>query len=107
MTTHPAEVPASFRDDGILQEVNRLFLHPLGYALAMYQAEGAPDDSPWFLMLNVTDDPEGWRFDWFGHEADAIAKADNVHALTVDAIWRRIDSLGYGTQPLPSTGTTP
>jgi hypothetical protein len=50
-----------FRERGYLQEVNRLFFHPLGMALAVEQG----DDGEWRFVgvLDARDDPEGFMFE--------------------------------------------
>ena len=51
---------AEFRDVGFLQEVNRLFFHPMGLALFVT----VNDDGTVQLggILDERDDPEGWIF---------------------------------------------
>lgn len=51
------------REIGLIQEANRLVLHPAGYALGVRadEATGRILDA----FVERTDDPEGWCFTWF------------------------------------------
>ncbi len=52
-----------FQDSGLLQEVNRLFFHPRGMALAIVRPDDPNDEDGWALHnIQVTDDPEGFMF---------------------------------------------
>ena len=88
--------PAEFRDLGLLQEVNRRLLHPLGLALAVAVAD---EDGTVRLdsILDWRDDPEGVIFG--DVDDDFVAKA-----LAVDDMWKqrepaRRQALGYMVQP--------
>ena len=52
----------SLHDNGLLFEINRQVLHPLGYALALQWDEGTTDDEPSGVVLYKTDDPDGIVF---------------------------------------------
>lgn len=65
-----------FRDEGFLQEANRLFFHPLGLALALFS-----NDEDGVLKVQVWDereDPEGW---FFAPGELSKDKIDNVEDL--------------------------
>lgn len=66
-----------FREQGFLQEANRLFFHPRGLALSM--TLDTKTDEPLGLSVLSTDDPEGFVFD--GWEADDFRRAANVAAV--------------------------
>lgn len=86
-----------FRDGGYLQEVNRLFFHPLGLALAVRYQDGhvvALD-----CILDNRDDPEGWIFGEGDAEARR-ARAANVEAQRQRMAETRRVSLGYEVQTL-------
>lgn len=55
---------AELHKQGILQEANRLFFHPLGLAMVwMLPADADDIDTvPQIVGLAITDDPEGWAF---------------------------------------------
>lgn len=80
---------------GLVQEINRQLLHPIGLALARHE-DGT-------LTVLTDPDPEGWRFANFDlHEkADAFARRQ--------AEWhpRRQAALGYVVQPLDDPATQP
>lgn len=85
---------SEFRQRGYLQEVNRLFFHPLGMALELRQED---DGAPWTMrgVWDYRDDPEGIYF------ADGV---DPEKAARVKAEWEakasgRRAALGYMVQP--------
>lgn len=86
------------RSEGIIQEVNRLLLHPRGLALCVhYEA-----DVPVALLIldhRNTDGGEGTIFD----ELD-VQKSKNFEALKEVRRKARLHSIGYEIQPLPSQG---
>lgn len=94
--------PAEARALGIVQEVNRLYLHPLGYALGVQFKSEVPepgDEGTFFLAQ--TGDPEGFIFGpkFEPHEIDrGHVLAEEYRRGTV----LREESLGYpnGIQPL-------
>ena len=52
-----------FQESGLLQEVNRLFFHPRGMALAIVMPDQSDNEDGWALHnIQVTDDPEGFMF---------------------------------------------
>lgn len=73
---------------GLVQEVNRLLLHPIGLALARHE-DGT-------LTVLTDPDPEGWRFAGF----DLTEKADSFAARQAEWHPRREAALGYVVQPL-------
>lgn len=83
-----------FRDLGYLQEVNRLFLHPLGLALGVVVGE---DGSVRFGdVWDHRDDPEGLIFD---HDLIDREKANRITAETATRYGTRFDALGFWQQP--------
>lgn len=96
-----------FRRLGLLQEINRLVLHPAG--LAMQITVNDPEElqarSFEACILDVRDDPEGMVFD-FGpapatDPAGAVAKAQAYQGL-VEALRPAREALfGAAIQPLP------
>jgi len=81
------------RSAGYLQEVNRVFFHPLGLALAIQ-----PDNpnEPLFV-LDRRDDLEGFVFD---DEAGLREKADLVDTQRQLRRIPRMEKLGYFVQPV-------
>ncbi len=88
---------AEFRDFGYLQEVNRMFLHPLGLALSVRIEE---DGSPGTLVgiWDYRDDPEGMRY---GDDMIDPIKASNVATEWQKRQQARVEALGYMMQPVP------
>lgn len=73
---------AKLRDDGFLQELNRLVLHPAGLALALTQED---DGRVVDVTVMVTEDPDGWCYG-FGVMPDAVSKSAKVaHAIATRA----------------------
>ena len=86
-----------FRERGFLQELNRLFLHPLGLAL-----EVIIDDETGVVAFGgiwQTDDPEGIAFEYID-----IGKVKYVRELAEAMAAPRLQALGYIVQP-PETAT--
>ena len=86
---------SEFRELGYLQEVNRLFLHPLGLALEVVREDDSTEHfgSVW----DYRDDPEGIRFDELG--ADERAKAEAIAVERRERALTRAQRLGYVVQP--------
>lgn len=85
---------AELQDSGLLQEINRRLLHPLG--LAMYVERDGQGRVTWGGVYDWSDDPEGVRF------GDDVALAPAAEAF--DALWAkrtrpRKAALGYVVQP--------
>lgn len=79
---------------GVLHEVNRILLHPIGLALGIKHEEGKDTQ---LILYDGRDDPEGIIF------ADNVldgAKAMAFATLMKDGVERRMPSLGYGIQPV-------
>ena len=83
-----------FREFGFLQEVNRLFFHPLGLAL---EVEIEDDESVKLGgVWDYRNDREGMRY---GGQLDED-KAERVESLRLDKAERRQKILGYQIQPV-------
>ena len=80
--------PETFRNEGYLQEANRLFFHPLGLALEVNTETGV------IKVWDYRDDPEGIRFE----ELDR-RKSDRVRFLAEERAEARREALGYWVQP--------
>lgn len=87
-----------FREKGFLQELNRLFLHPLGLALEINVDDNGNENLSriWDCRL----DPEGIAF---ADEVLEHAKTNNVESERIQHVDARLEKLGYVVQPLPST----
>jgi hypothetical protein len=77
---------------GILQEVNRVFFHPLGLALAVKYEEGKP---PELSCVLETEDPEGWIFNDLDN-----AKVAAFNEWKKDRTPDRLTALGWEIQPI-------
>ena len=86
-----------FRERGFLQELNRLFLHPLGLALEVIIDNKT--DAVAFGGIWQTDDPEGIVF-----EDIDIDKIERVREWSEAMVAPRLQALGYIVQP-PKTAT--
>lgn len=95
-----------FRELGILQELNRQFLHPLGLALEVVIEEDGTErlGSVW----DYRDDPEGIHYALADKEftnSDRLLsfknKANNVLKLFEDRKKDRIEKLGFFIEPIP------
>lgn len=92
-TTNDGSLPPALTFDemgdlGVVQEINRLLLHPIGLALARY------DDGT--LRILTDPDPEGWRFEGF----DMRPAAERFAARQGEWHARRQAALGYVVQPV-------
>lgn len=85
-----------FIDGGYLQEVNRLFLHPLGLALEV--GRRSPED-PWEItgVWDYRDDSEGMNY---GPSYDLRPKAEAIEKIRQERFQSRVDGLGYFIQPI-------
>jgi len=94
--------PADARALGLVQEINRLYLHPMGYALGVQFITEVPQPGdPGIFFLSQTADPEGFVFEpvFEPHEVDrGHVLADEYRMGTA----LREANLGFanGIQPL-------
>lgn len=101
MTPYNFMDPKTVADFGILQEVNRLFFHPLGLALVIeYPTEEGEEAR--ILGIAQDDDPEGWAFD------DLSTTEARLNKERVDEIRRKFSKrrkvlFGSEIQPIGST----
>jgi hypothetical protein len=94
--------PEEFQKQGLLLEVNRQFLHPLGLALPIGQD---PKTGDWkFTAIKVAEDPEGIVF---SEEVLSKDKIDLVRALQAEKHHTRLEKLGYVVQPAPGQEPDP
>ncbi len=85
---------AEFRREGYLQELNRLFLHPLGLAIDVVVDEETGRERLGGVW-DYRDDPEGIRFEG----ADLVPGAARIRALRDAREPDRVAALGYMVQP--------
>ena len=83
-----------FRELGLLQEVNRRVLHPLGLALEVVIDKDTGEES-FGDIWDCRDDPEGMVYD----ELD-LEKARNVSYMQAVAFTVRMQRLGFVIQPV-------
>jgi len=83
-----------FHELGYVQELNRIFLHPLGLALEVIVD---PDGTERFGdVWDCRDDPDGMIF---GPDMIDVKKAERIHR-EADEKWDiRVRRFGWGTQP--------
>jgi hypothetical protein len=92
--TQPTMPIREFRDLGLLQEVNRRILHPLGLALfVVVEADGTERLGG---VVDYRSDPEGMAFS----DLDA-EKVRQVAELESQRRSAREAALGYWVQPVP------
>ena len=99
-------VPDDFIFGGYLQEVNRLFFHPLGLALTVHMdCHGQPETTV-FTGLSIQDwrhDPEGFAFDESVTSLPNFREnAEKIEQEISAALARRQKALGYGIQIVPN-----
>jgi hypothetical protein len=86
----------TFRDEGYLSEVNRVFFHPLGLALSMQSLDGEAI----IKVLDYRNDPEGMNF--VAIDEDIAAKALRLARISAARRNARRQALGYWIQPVTS-----
>lgn len=83
-----------FRERGYLQELNRLFLHPLGLALeVVIEADGTEQLGG---IWDYREDPEGMNF---AADMDLTPKAIIFDSISTAAHETRLRTMGYIIQP--------
>lgn len=87
---------SEFREQGYLQELNRLFLHPLGMALEVIVDEDTGEEH-FGGVWDYRDDLEGIRF---AKGAGSRKKALAIRGEMDKAKSNRIQTLGYFIQPI-------
>lgn len=86
-----------FREIGLLQEVNRLLLHPMGLALeVVVDGDGLMRFGE---IQDVRDDPEGMIFGG-GFSPAERAKAEAVNLLFEAKRSQRVSTLGWHIEPI-------
>lgn len=97
-TIEKVEDSAKFlHESGLLGEINRMVLHPLGYALTLVKYD---DGRVEFEGLRKTNDPAGYYFDDLSDVADKLTKYfPDIH----ERMRCRLRQYGFITQPLPIT----
>ena len=93
-----------FRDEGYLQEVNRMFLHPLGLALEVIADENEVID--FGGIWDYRNEEEGMRYDFKNHDEESIEdaknKALNVKNRMLDKAKTRVNMFGGSVvEPIP------
>lgn len=86
-----------FRELGLLQEINRQVLHPMGLALAVKYVDGKEVID---CLIDARDDPEGMCFD---NEDISVNYYTNFYKLFNEKRKNRIKYLGYHVQPIQQT----
>ena len=89
--------PQELLDNGIVQELNRQFLHPLGYRLEVCSEDEAPEKQ--WLRVTFDADPEGHAFEDLTTET-AATKAAFVAGLQARHAPVRKAALGWVIQPI-------
>lgn len=83
-----------FRQLGLLQEVNRLLLHPIGLALEVIVNEDGTES--FGQVWDYREDPDGMRF----HDSTELDKnADSVKKMFEEKRVFREKNFGYHVQP--------
>jgi hypothetical protein len=94
-----------FYEKGLLQELNRQFLHPLGLALeVVVPEEGSEEEYRFGKVWDYRDDPEGLRF---GEETLSSEKAKYGAELFEEKAKVRMESYGWVIQPIEWVSTQP
>jgi hypothetical protein len=99
--TGPYLTVAQVMDSGLVQEINRLLLHPLGLALGV-ETDDLGSTNPKVRFWDYREYPEGMEF---GDDLLSGMKAENIASLIEARGVARLADLGYIIQPLPSDTT--
>jgi hypothetical protein len=91
---------AEFMNAGLLMEINRRVLHPVGLALAVQVPDG-PGDTALHGYIIETDDPAGVIFDTID-AGKAVSYQQRLSARRT----ARLRELGYIVQPDPDAEVT-
>jgi len=92
-----------FVQEGILQEVNRRLLHPMGLALEVtVESDGSMSLSG---IWDYRDNPEGIIYNWTSDDDSERreAKAKNVERMLMEKEVFRQEQFGWTLQPLDGT----
>jgi hypothetical protein len=97
-----------FRKLGFLQELNRQFLHPMGFALEVIVDDETGDEKLGGIW-DYRNDPEGIIYDIANSTEDRIKRftenANHVEKHINKMIQSRIEKLGYGVEQIPKHKT--
>ena len=97
-----------FQDAGYLQEVNRLFFHPLGLALAI-ERDNETQEVRLSHIIDSRDDPEGFVFDFKDMDIEGQERAlhswINVTSQAEAKSKARIKLLGTVIEAIPGVKT--
>lgn len=103
---------SELRDFGHLQEVNRLYFHPRGMALAIaFDIDDGvhPAVLGRLVVLDYRREPLGFVFDWPTRDpddlADSVAKAARVAEDMAAREPARRAALGFCIEPMPEVPT--
>ena len=88
---------AEFRELGYLQEVNRLFLHPLGLALEIELNDNGTEH--FGEVWDYRDDEEGMWFDESLIDDEFKERAKRIEQEIIMHGQARMEKLGYVVQP--------
>jgi hypothetical protein len=84
-------------DDGLIFEINRQVLHPMGLALAVVK-DPSNQASPETVVLVESDDEEGILFDEAGFTSGAAKFAAFFRKVGENRVARRIRAVGFARQ---------
>jgi hypothetical protein len=87
-----------FRRLGYLQELNRLFLHPLGMALEIDVAADGTETLGG--IWDYRDDPEGIIFDPSEIDEEFVDRAIRISDERHKLVESRLELLGFAIQPI-------
>ncbi len=90
---------AEFRELGYLQELNRLFLHPLGLALSATVIDGQEEET-FGPIFDYRDDPGGIRYDKSVIDDKVRERAKRIEIERLEKTKTRLEEIGYIIQPL-------
>lgn len=92
-----------FREEGFLQELNRVYLHPLGMALEVKIDEDGNESLGG--IWDYRDDPEGMLYGGSVIMSEKAKKnADNVFTIYNEKSKYREENYGFTIQPLGENG---
>ena len=92
-----------FREKGYLQEINRLFLHPLGLALAVKINDDSTEELD--CIWDYREDEEGIYYDLENADDERIKKfSDNSKIIATEfenRLPKRKEKLDFEIEPIP------
>lgn len=90
-----------FYELGLVQELNRIFLHPMGLAFCI-KTDEEKGTAEFDSIIDYRDDPEGMIFSKEVIDTDEARLKEEVVKKMLDGKWDlRVKNFGWQIQPVP------